>query len=122
VIEALPEIDPATRSRKVRIAADAECKGLFAGAQADVEIETGSEGIEALVVPSSAFVELKTATIVFVGTRTRGTFDVRPVQPGARIGGDVVVPAGLHEGDEVVVEGAVLLKGELIRSELGGEE
>lgn len=122
VLATLPEVDPATRSRKVRITADAQCKGLVAGGQADVEIAIGGEGAQALAVPASALVELKTATAVFVALPARGSFEMRAVQPGARVAGDVVVAAGLHEGEDVVVEGAVLLKGELIRSELGGEE
>ena len=121
VLGVLPQVDPSTRSRKVRLAPEGTCKGLVGGAQADVEIEMGAAGGEALVVPAAALVDLKTATVAFAATPAKGTFEVRPVEPGVHIGDEVVIRAGLQEGDQVVVEGSVLLKGELIRGELGGE-
>lgn len=121
VLGVLPQVDPSTRSRKVRLAPEGTCKGLVGGAQAEVEIEMGASGGDAIVVPAAALVDLKTATVAFAATGTKGTFEVRPVEPGVHVGEDVVVRAGLHEGDQVVVEGTVLLKGELIRGELGGE-
>lgn len=126
VLGVLPEVDPATRARKVRLAPEASCAGLVPGAQVDVDIDLAAAadagGRDVLVVPSSAIVEVKGAILVFVAEPTRGSFEARPIEPGPRVGDDVMVAAGLEEGDEVVVEGGVLLKGELIRAELGGEE
>jgi membrane fusion protein, heavy metal efflux system len=126
VLGALPQVDAPTRSRKLRLALEGPCTGLVAGGQAEVEIEVsadaGAEAGAVLLVPVGAVVDVKAASVVFVAGRTRGTFDVRAVELGARIGDDRVVSAGLGEEDEVVVLGAVLLKGELMRSELGGEE
>jgi membrane fusion protein, heavy metal efflux system len=128
VLGALPVVDAPTRSRRVRLAPDDTCKGLVPGSQTEVELEVpaaanadaGAEQV--LVIPASAVLEMKTAMIVFVRGRAPGTFDVRAVEPGLRIGDDRVVHAGVGDGEEVVVDGAVLLKGELMRSELGGEE
>ncbi len=128
VLGALPQVDAATRSRRVRLVPDDGCKGLVPGAQAEVEIEvpvtaSSDAGVEqVLVVPAAALVELKSATIAFVKAREAGVFDVRAVEPGLRVGEDRVVLAGVDEGEEVVVEGTVLLKGELMRGELGGED
>jgi hypothetical protein len=123
VLGALPQIDAQTRSRRVRLAPDAACTGLVAGAQIDVELpaSTGAP-TSSLIIPFASVVEVKTARVVFVAAKSKGTFDVRAVEPGLRVGDDLVVTAGLAEGEEVVVEGTVLLKGELIRAELGGEE
>ena len=128
VLGALPQVDTTTRSRRVRLMPDDTCKGLVPGAQADVQVEVpaparvdaGSDDV--LVVPAGALMEMKSASIVFVKDREPGVFDVRAVEPGLRIGDDRVLDAGVSEGEEVVVEGAVLLKGELMRAELGGEE
>lgn len=128
VLGALPQVDTATRSRRVRLVPDDGCKGLVPGAQAEVEIEvpapasSDAGGEQVLVVPAAALMEMKSATIVFVKGREPGSFDVRAVEPGLRVGDDRVVSAGVADGEEVVVEGAVLLKGELMRAELGGEE
>ncbi len=121
VLGVLPQVDPSTRSRKVRLAPEGSCGGLVGGAQAEVEIEMRATGADTLVVPAAALVDLRTATVVFAGTGAKGTFEVRPVEPGVRVGDDVVIRAGLKDGEQVVVEGTVLLKGELIRAELGGE-
>lgn len=122
VLGVLPQVDPATRSRKLRLAPDGSCGGLVGGAQAEVEIEVGAGSGEVFTIPLTALIELKGSTIVFVSKATKGSFEVRAVEPGARIGEDVVITAGLHEADRVVSEGGVLLKGELMRSELGGED
>jgi membrane fusion protein, heavy metal efflux system len=47
---------------------------------------------------------------------------MRAVEPGGLLGDRRVVRAGLSAGEQVVVEGAILLKGELLRAELGGDE
>lgn len=129
VLGVLPEVDPQTRTRTVRLmpegGAGSPCARLVAGAQADVEIEVAPSTTAALgdvlVVPAWSSVELKTATIVFIKTREPGVFDVRPIEPGIRIGEDLVINAGVAEGEEIVATGAVLLKGELMRSELGAD-
>jgi cobalt-zinc-cadmium efflux system membrane fusion protein len=121
VLGVLPEVDGATRSRRVRLVPDEACSGLVAGAQAEVEIEIAGGGERAIVVPETALVDLRAASVVFVKAAEPGVFEVRAVEPGLRIGDDRLVHAGVSDGEEVVVDGAVLLKGELIRSQLGGE-
>ena len=127
VLGALPQVDTSTRSRRVRLMPEETCKGLVPGSQAEVEVEVpaptraaaGAEQV--LVVPAAALMEMKSAVIVFVKGREPGAFDVRAVEPGLRIGDHRVVHAGVADGEEVVVEGAVLRKGELMRGELGGD-
>ena len=124
VLAMLPEVDPATRTRKVRVEPDPSCSGLVAGAQAEVTLVSGGRDAgraepEVVVVPAAAVVEVRSASFAFVPVR--GGYEARPVDVGVHIGDDLVVRAGLEAGEQVVVEGAVLLKGELIRGELGGE-
>ncbi|MBX3206240.1 MAG: efflux RND transporter periplasmic adaptor subunit [Labilithrix sp.] len=128
VLGVLPQVETSTRSRKVRLAPDVACVGLAPGAQVEVEIAVPARASpdggadDVLVLPAAAALEIKSTTIVFVKGAEAGAFEVRPIEPGLRIGGDLVVGAGVAEGEEVAVEGAILLKGELMRSELGGEE
>lgn len=127
VLGLLPQVDLATRSRRARIAPADACKGLVPGAQVEAEIDVASAVSDAgaptaLVVPAAAVMDTKTALVVFVKGGEAGTFAVRPIEPGVLLGDDRVVRAGVAEGEEVVVEGAVLLKGELMRAELGGSE
>jgi cobalt-zinc-cadmium efflux system membrane fusion protein len=125
VVAILPEVDPATRTRTVRIAPDAPCSGLVAGGQAEatltLEPPDGAASARILVIPSGAAVEIRGAPFAFVSKGAPATFEARPLELGPRLGEWVVVNAGLTEGDQVVTDGAILLKGELIRSELGGE-
>lgn len=129
VLGTLPEVDAQTRTRRVRIAPEPSCVGLVVGGHVDVDIQlprgkddAGTPRVDdALVVPAASVIDLRTAKIVFVKGHTAGEFFVRPVEPGPRTGDDLVIRAGLEEGEEIVSVGAVLLKGELVRSELEGQ-
>lgn len=120
VLAALPQVDPATRSRRVRLL-PAETAKLVPGAQVEVEIDVPAGNEPTLAVPAAAVIELKTASLVFVRTGEPGAFEFRAIEPGVRLGDDMTIRAGVTEGEDVVTDGAVLLKGELMRSELGGE-
>jgi cobalt-zinc-cadmium efflux system membrane fusion protein len=117
----------AARTVPLRITLDGVCPGLAAGGYADVVLDLGAGAAagnapesEALVVPREAVVEVKGASLVFV-ERSPGHFVATPVRLGVSADDDVVVESGLAPGARVVVEGALLLKGELLRGDLGGE-
>jgi membrane fusion protein, heavy metal efflux system len=127
VVAVLPEVDAATRTRRVRLAPDAACLGLVAGAQTEVELVLQSKEAKAneervVLVPPEALVESRGASLVFVRGATPFVFEMRAVEPGGLLGDRRIVRAGLAVGEEIVVEGAILLKGELLRKELGGDE
>jgi len=127
VLGVLPQVDAPTRSRRARLAPEPGCTSLVPGAQAGGEVEVPAPSVDGgvdqlLTVPTVAIVELKTAMILFVRGNEPGTFEMRPVEAGLRLGDQIAVHAGVAEGEEVVVEGTVLLKGELMRAELGGED
>lgn len=119
--------DPLTRSRALRVTPDATCAGLAAGGFADVVAAEAGEGAIGLVVPRAALVDVRGAPVVFVERKDapKGEFVAKAVRVaggGAALDGeDAVVESGLSAGDRVVVVGALLLKGELLRAELGGE-
>lgn len=93
------------------------CPGMVVGRYVDVTFETQSVGLAGVVAPKEAAVEIKGAHVVFV-KRNATSFEARTVRLGQATASEVVVEEGVKEGELVVVRGAVLLKGELLRSEL----
>jgi cobalt-zinc-cadmium efflux system membrane fusion protein len=75
-----------------------------------------------LTVPASALQRLENGWVAFLPTRDRGVFQWRAVGRGRTLGGEVEVLTGLKAAEQVVVEGAFLLKAEVEKSRGGGED
>ncbi len=121
VISTVGVIDEKTLARRVRIVASGPCPMLIAGAYVDAAFTSADAAVPAplvLVVPREAVVEVRGAPLVFVAAREPGTFVGRAVKVGRTTTEDIVIEDGLVDGESVVVTGAILLKGELLRSEL----
>jgi cobalt-zinc-cadmium efflux system membrane fusion protein len=58
---------------------------------------------------------------VFLPTGERGVFERREVGRGRTLGNEVEVISGLKAGEQVVVDGAFLLKSEVEKAAGGGE-
>ena len=119
----LPTVDPVSRTRTLRIALGSEkCPFSLLGSEVTVAFPTASGGQHVQPTPSertiprSAVVDLRGATTVFVERGDR--YSPRTVRLGVGTPTRVVVAEGLVDGDRVVTEGAVLLKGELSRDDL----
>jgi hypothetical protein len=116
------EVDRESRTRATRVEVDEGCSWLVVGAFVRVEPAdgpaSGDPGLDAVIVPRDALVDVKGMSGVFVQREPRGPFVFRPVR--AKIGADerVAVEDGLAEGARVVVVGASLVKSELLRAEL----
>jgi cobalt-zinc-cadmium efflux system membrane fusion protein len=114
-------VDERTRARRVRIVPDGPCALLVPGAYIDAAFTStalGAASAPVLALPKDAVVEVRGAPTVFVGKGKPGTFEAHVVRIGRTTSEDVAIEDGIADGDRVVVEGAVLLKGELLRSEL----
>jgi membrane fusion protein, multidrug efflux system len=73
--------------------------GQFARVRASVNIKKG-----AVMVPQGAVSEVQgISNVAVVGADD--TVEIRPIKPGERIGGLVVVDSGLKAGERIVVEG-----------------
>jgi cobalt-zinc-cadmium efflux system membrane fusion protein len=121
VLASIAQVDAPTRARRVRIVADAPCAILVPGAFVDVSLTSASlaaAGAPPLAVPKDAVVDVRGAPTVFVARREPGTFTPRVVRTGRASEEDLAIDDGVVEGELVVVVGAVLLKGELLRAEL----
>ena len=109
-----PNVDPATRSAKVRVeipnpssTVDGRVERLFGHRLfADARVRTVAP--DALCLPRSAVLSTGGAPVAYV-ERAPGHYEARALRLG-RIGDDVVeVTAGLAEGERVVTQGNLLL-------------
>ena len=117
VISRVPQVDPTTRTVKVRARIEAGPDvSLFPGVFVEGTIFQG-EARSAPSVPESAVIRFGSGDIVFVQTGA-DTFEARPVKLGLLGGGRYEVQSGIAVGEDVVVEGVFLLKSVLVR---GGE-
>ena len=113
-----PNVDPQTRTVKVRIELpnpDFELKPqMFANVQ--LAINYGTK----LVVPSQAVLDSGTEQIVFV-VHDEGMFEPRKITTGAQVGDQTIVLSGLKEGEEIVVSGNFLIDSESrLKNAMGG--
>jgi RND family efflux transporter MFP subunit len=105
----LPQVDPETRTLKVRIAFDNPGNVLKPDMYGQVELETG--GARRLVVPQSAVLDSGDRQTVFVD-RGNGNFEPRAVKTGEQTGGHVEILSGLKAGERIVTSGNFLLDSE----------
>ncbi len=109
-------IDEKTRTAPVRIQFDNQ-SGLFRPGQfvtATLHGDPSRSLQEVLTVPRSAVLTSEGKVLVFVADG-RGGFVRRRIELGASGGGQVEVRSGLSLGEQVVVDGAFLLKSEMLR-------
>jgi cobalt-zinc-cadmium efflux system membrane fusion protein len=116
-------IDTQTRTLAIRLAPDKSCAWLIPGSFVDIVFASAggaTNGSRSLVVPRNAIVDIRGKPTVFVGGSTPGEFSARDVQVGPGDASEITIDGGLSAGEQVVVEGALLLKGELLRADLEG--
>lgn len=110
-------MDEATRTVKVRVAVDNDDGALRPGMFADIAIGLG-EGHSELLVPAEAVLSDGERRFVFVRHKGR-RFLRRDVRVGPERGGKVRVASGLSVGEEIAVQGAFLLKSDVLREKMG---
>jgi cobalt-zinc-cadmium efflux system membrane fusion protein len=110
-----PELDPATRTARVRIAVPNPDMRLRPGMYAEVEIATDAAGGEPIVaVPEDAIHTVEGEPAIFVPVEDEpNTFARRAVTVGRPVGGWVPVLNGLKDGEPYVARGSFILKAEL---------
>jgi cobalt-zinc-cadmium efflux system membrane fusion protein len=108
------QVETASRTVPVRLEVPNAERLLRPGMSATVSLPIGPAGEAAgkvVAVPIAAVQRVGDAWAVFA-PRGPGVFEVRPVGRGRELGGEVEIVGGLTPGDEVVVDGAFLLKAE----------
>jgi membrane fusion protein, heavy metal efflux system len=112
-----PAMEEASRTVKVRVEVKNPNRRLLAGMFATVKLFLPGTD-EALAVPREAVLEDEGRSFVFV--HHHGDYYVRrPVSPGRSWAGLVEVRKGLSVGQEVVGDGAFLMKSDVLRSKMG---
>ncbi|HET7503602.1 MAG TPA: efflux RND transporter periplasmic adaptor subunit [Kofleriaceae bacterium] len=120
------EVDARSRTIEIRLDVPNPDGVLRPGMSATVSIPLGDPGPGAVVtVPAAAVQRVGTGWVVFVplephGPHGPGEFAIRAIGRGRDLAGEIEVLSGLAAGDEVVVEGAFLLKAEADKASGGG--
>jgi RND family efflux transporter MFP subunit len=104
-----PQIDPATRTLKVRLELANPGLRLKPDMFADVLMQIGAG--RRLTVPAEAVLDSGKTKTVFLD-RGNGLFEPRQVETGQRIGDRVEVVKGLRPGERIVISAAFLLNSE----------
>jgi cobalt-zinc-cadmium efflux system membrane fusion protein len=115
------QVDPETRTVRARVDLPNPTGRLKPGMFGRVALAAATDGdaVPVLTIPRAAVQRDGSESIVFVQTAP-GRFERREVELG-RVTDEVAeVLAGLDAGDEVVTEGAFLLKSQASADELGG--
>ena len=109
VSNVLPQVDPATRTLKLRLEADNP--GFLLRPDMFVDVELPVSMPAGLTVPLDALIDSGREQHVFV-ERNRGVFEARQVETGWRNGDRVEILHGLAEGERVVTAGTFLVDSE----------
>lgn len=106
------EVDAASRTIAVRLDVPNVDGNLRPGMSATISIPLSEPGESQVVtVPAAAVQRVGEDWAVFI-PHGEGAFEARPIGRGRDLGADVEVLSGLKPGEDLVVEGAFLLKAE----------
>jgi YHS domain-containing protein/multidrug efflux pump subunit AcrA (membrane-fusion protein) len=109
VSDVLPQVDPATRTLKVRLEADNPGYALRPDMFVDVEFSINLP--PAITVPADAVLDSGLKKTVFVD-RGNGFFEPRRVETGQRLGEQTEIVQGLKPGERIVISGNFLIDSE----------
>jgi cobalt-zinc-cadmium efflux system membrane fusion protein len=117
-----PALDEASRTAHVRVVLDNRAGRLRPGLFVTVAIPlAGASDLEATAVPEAALQKISGVPAVFVESAP-GHFELRPVEIGREAHGMVEIRHGLRDGERVAAAGAFVLKSELLKGAIEGEE
>ncbi|WP_342378819.1 efflux RND transporter periplasmic adaptor subunit [Myxococcus stipitatus] len=114
-------VDASSRTIPVRLVLDNPEGLLKPGMSATASIPLGSPDGTITTVPAASLQRLENGWVVFLPTAERGSFERREVGRGRTLGDHVEILSGLKVGEQVVVDGAFLLKAEVEKSAGGGD-
>ena len=127
VVASTRSVDPIKRTVSFRLQPKDPCQGLLEGGFVDVQLPLASASSivgdagaaqRYVVVPRSAVVEIDGVPVAFQPTEIPGKFKLTTLTIVRHGDTTSIIEKGLLKGDLVVVSGALLLKGEWLRSRL----
>jgi len=107
-------VDTSTRAARVRVEVENLERLLRPGQFVHAQLTTEGETRPVIGVPRTAVLQVEGEPSVFVALGN-DTYLARPVELGPAAGDWVEITRGLVDGDQVVTEGAFVLKSELLR-------
>ncbi len=113
-------VDPTTGTILVKAIFPNRDRKLWPGQFVRVVLRLGTRS-DALIVPSQAIQNGQDGSFVFLVKSDR-TVESRPVVPGMRVNGEVVIEKGLESGDTIVTEGQLRLSAGSRVQVRGGDE
>ena len=105
----LPQVDPTTRTIKVRL--DVANPGLLLKPDMFVDVNFKIASANRLTVPAEAVLDAGTRKTVFVD-HSGGVLEPRQVETGERMGDRVEIRSGLRAGERIVTSGNFLIDSE----------
>jgi membrane fusion protein, heavy metal efflux system len=127
VVSSTRSVDPIKRTVSFRLQPTGVCDGLLEGGFVDVRLAlkpcdnaAGDAGVAPryVAVPRSAIVEIDGVPVAFRTTDVVGQFRLTTVSVARNTDSTAFIEKGLASGDQVAATGALLLKGEWLRSRL----
>ena len=115
------QVESGSRTLPVRIEVPNARGVLRPGMSASVRLPVGGARQTLISVPGAALQRVGDRWLAFV-PKGPAEFEMRPVGRGRELGQDVEVVSGLRAGEQVVVEGAFLLKAEAEKRAGGADE
>jgi cobalt-zinc-cadmium efflux system membrane fusion protein len=112
-----PQVQPATRTAKLRVEVPNPGTRLRLGMYVDVHVGDGTAQ-QGVFVPKTAVQVIGSDAVVYVASGQEGRFVERKVDIGNATGDQVLVLSGLQPGDPVVTDGVYFLRAE--RERRGG--
>ena len=113
------QMEEKTRTLPIRVEIDNKDGMLRPGLFGALQLAKAEGGAPVAIIPRGAVQRLGDRSVVFVPGHEAGAFEAKPIIVGRESGGRVEVTEGLAPGERYVVEGAFVLKSELVRSQLG---
>ncbi|HEY0872125.1 MAG TPA: efflux RND transporter periplasmic adaptor subunit [Vicinamibacterales bacterium] len=112
-----------SESRTVPIRIDVENMSgvLRPGMSATAVLPVGATGAPILTVPVAAVQRVRNEWCVFL-PKGEGAFEIRRIGRGRDLAGEVEVLSGLRAGEQIVVDGAFLLKAQAEKGQGGHDE
>jgi membrane fusion protein, heavy metal efflux system len=112
-----------SESRTVPIRIDVENMSgmLRPGMSATAVLPVGATGAPILTVPVAAVQRVRNEWCVFL-PKAEGAFEIRRIGRGRDLAGEVEVLSGLRAGEQIVVDGAFLLKAQAEKGQAGHDE
>ncbi len=127
VVASTRSVDPIKRTVSFRLEPRDPCPGLLEGGFVDVQLplasldptvgDTGAPR-QMVTVPRSAVVEIDGVPVAFQATESPGKFRLATLTVARHAESLSFIEKGLRQGDRIVVAGAILLKGEWLKSQL----